>query len=486
LADNEFSVRPIRLEESTKWVCEECYELLSAKRSIPVDHLVFLKEYTLLTRQTTEVEVTLRCSTSVILFKGAVEGNSQLRKAILHIKSGYFQTRERRFGAQYHAIQKQFIELGEALRKQHLTSLEIHVDHEYGNVFAGLQHVLKCAYLKTLRVVGVPAFLGVGFQNKTNKLEQLVLDGVHIDTKEAATNFATLLKTNPVLKSLHLSRSCLTIEAVSILIWNEGVKSCFSKLSELNLSNNDFCADTARSLISMALQGEKLTLLDLSDNQRICSTGRGKLMELLRTRDRVVVSFNDRTFTRGYPPPDCSEKRLPNYETEDKDTEAQNLPSEIKSTGALGFDTRSSGRCCKVLLDGQTSRESGDGGRDDVAILRVRDNFHGSDPESLSDVRGYSSCQVGGISRLGNKKMESLQSRPHFNARSSIHTLRCCMLRECLIFLKVNSNGTYKLKQLKLDGVHLDTQGAVTLVIKPLRTNSVLASTTDIRSDHDP
>ncbi|KAF9982421.1 hypothetical protein BGZ65_002895, partial [Modicella reniformis] len=145
-ADNNgnmrFTVRPIHFGGPTKWVCEECYQLLSQNRTISAEHHMTLKEYAALTKRATDAEVILRCSASVITFTKTILSHPQVRRAIIQIESGYFQTAERQSGTQYDAIQNQFVELGKALQLQPLTSLEIRGDHECGSVFIGLQHVL--------------------------------------------------------------------------------------------------------------------------------------------------------------------------------------------------------------------------------------------------------------------------------------------------------------------------------------------------------
>ena len=282
-----FNVRPIHFGGPTKWVCEECYQLLTRDRTIPVDHLMTLDEYADLTKQATEVDVVLRCSASVITFTRMLEKYVQVRKAIIRIESGYFQTAERQSGTQFEAVQNQFIELAKALKLQPLMSLEIRGDNECGPVFMGLQRVLKCTDLEILQVTGMPHFLeGRDLIHSTYKLRQLKLDGVHIDTQEAAENLSKLLRANTVLKVFGLSRSRLTLDAISILNSNDRVKKRFGELSQLNISNNDFGAATARSLVAMALKGSCLQRLDLSNSRGIGDAGCREILELLQVKGR--------------------------------------------------------------------------------------------------------------------------------------------------------------------------------------------------------
>ncbi|KAF9354837.1 hypothetical protein BGX34_010781 [Mortierella sp. NVP85] len=282
-----FNVRPIHFGGPTKWVCEECYQLLTRDRTIPVDHLMTLDEYADLTKQATEVNVVLRCSASVITFTRMLKKYVQVRKAIIRIESGYFQTAERQSGTQFEAIQNQFIELAKALKPQPLTSLEIRGDNECGPVFMGLQRVLKCTDLEILQVTGMPHFLeGRDLIHSTYKLRQLKLDGVHVDTQESAENLSKMLRANTVLKVFGLSRSRLTLDAISVLNSNDRVKKRFGELSQLNISNNDFGAATARSLVAMALKGSCLQRLDLSNSRGIGDAGCREILELLQVKGR--------------------------------------------------------------------------------------------------------------------------------------------------------------------------------------------------------
>ncbi|KAF9996903.1 hypothetical protein BGZ65_007524 [Modicella reniformis] len=286
----KFGLRPISIKKTTKWVCTDCYQLLSQGKTILTDHLVSLDEYAHLARRTTEAEVTLRCSTSVALFTKTILKKPQLRKVILHIESGYFQTLERQQGALYTDIQNQFIELGKALQVQPLRRMEIRGDDECGAVFAaGLQHVLQCSGLKYLHVTGMPHFLQGEEEHPkvftTCKLKELMLDGVHLNTKKAATHLAQLLGANSDLRVLRLSRTRLTLEAITVLESDEALKRRFAKLSHLNISNNDFGPQTGSSLVAMALQGKLLDRLDLTNNRGMGDTGCRHVLELLRFRN---------------------------------------------------------------------------------------------------------------------------------------------------------------------------------------------------------
>ncbi|KAF9354839.1 hypothetical protein BGX34_010783 [Mortierella sp. NVP85] len=290
--DTRFGLRSIRFKEGTKWVCEDCYQRLSQQLAITNDHLVSLDDYILLTRRSTEIEVTLRCSASVTLFTKLIQKRPLVRKVVIHIESGYFQARERQQGNFYTTMENQFIELGKALREQPLTSVEIRGDRACGPIFDGLQRVLRCSDLKTLHVTGVPRFLqGDRFDNSTYRLKELQFDGVHIDTEDAAFRLSKLLEANPELTDLRLSRSHLTSEALDVLEANEAVKRRFAKLSHLNISDNIFGAPIAVSLVGMALQGKHLILLDLSNNRGFGDAGCRQILELLRFKDPCKLEY---------------------------------------------------------------------------------------------------------------------------------------------------------------------------------------------------
>ncbi|KAK3805792.1 MAG: hypothetical protein J3Q66DRAFT_422503 [Benniella sp.] len=290
LMNSEFGVRPIHFGGPTKWVCEECYQVLSDSRDIVADHLMSLREYIELTRRSMEANVVLRCSASVITFTKTVQKSPRLRKVTLHIKSGYFQTSDRQAGTQYNAIKFQFDDLGKVLHGRSLQSVNIQGDRGSGSVFAGLQQVFKCPDLKSLHIKGMPHFLrDVDLRNCTRKLEELKLDGVHIDSQDTATQLAKLLQENSALKVLSLSRTRLTAAALSVLV-SRHVEKRFAKLTQLNLSDNDFDAATARTLVAMALKGDRLSRLDLSNCSGIGAAGCRQILELLRFRGRRLDS----------------------------------------------------------------------------------------------------------------------------------------------------------------------------------------------------
>ncbi|KAG0235404.1 hypothetical protein BGX31_004246 [Mortierella sp. GBA43] len=303
-----FPLRAIRHERTTKWVCEECYQLLPHAEEIVVDHLVSLEEYADLSSRVEEVEVTLRCSASVNIFKKSVENNSKLRKAVIHIKSGYFYTPERRQGSQYATIKNQFNELGKALKDRSLTRIEIRGDgyedrsEGYENresVFAGLQRVFKCSDLRSIFISGMPDFLrGADIPINACKLELIVLDQVYINTAETANNLIRLLASNSVLKQLRLSNSQLTLTAMTVLERNERARESFKKLSRLYISHNSFGLSTAVTLVAMALQGNCLTHLDISHCPGVRDAGCSEIVEklrLYRTGRRLEVIATDGT-----------------------------------------------------------------------------------------------------------------------------------------------------------------------------------------------
>ncbi|KAF9956537.1 hypothetical protein BGZ65_002632, partial [Modicella reniformis] len=288
LSQNMFEVRPIVVERTTKWVCEECYQQLSHGDSILVDHLVSLKEYAdLMTSRRELVDVTLRCSASVSIFTRAVQSNSRIRKVIIRVESGYFQTPERqRSSSQYSTIKNQFDDLGKALSGLPLTSIEIYGDRDCGTVFSGLQRALKCNELEAILIKNIPQFLsGLDVTGHSNKLTTLVLDGVYINTMDTAHNLTKILVTNSDLRILRLSRSELTMDTLQILESNERVRKRFTKLTHLNISNNNFGYPTAVTLVNMTLQSDNLTHLSIAGSPGITDVGCNVILDsLLRSR----------------------------------------------------------------------------------------------------------------------------------------------------------------------------------------------------------
>ncbi|KAG0235407.1 hypothetical protein BGX31_004249 [Mortierella sp. GBA43] len=296
LTEMDFGVRPIHFGGPTKWVCEECYQVLSESRSIVPDHLMSMDEYIDLTRRATEANVVLRCSASVITFLRTIQKSPYLRKVTIQIKSGYFVTPDRLSGTQYNAIKHQFEELGKALQSRPLLSVEIKGDSGCGGaVFAGLYRVLKCSDLKTLKVTGMAQFLAelADLRGITHKLEEITLDGVRMDTAEAATRFSKLIQASSGLKILSLSRTRLSAGAVAVLASGQDkqTEKRFAKLVQLNLPDNDFDAATARALVAMALKGDRLNRLDLGNCRGVGDMGCRQILELLRVRGRRLDSI---------------------------------------------------------------------------------------------------------------------------------------------------------------------------------------------------
>ncbi|KAK3806732.1 MAG: hypothetical protein J3Q66DRAFT_445298 [Benniella sp.] len=128
---------------------------LGLRSGYPMEEIedLTLSQYKSLVKGGSEIEVTLRNSTSVIVLIDVLNKSSNTNKIILHIEPKYFEAPERATGAPLNSIVHLFNELGQVLQDQKaLAHLEIHGPSMSGEVFAGLQAVLKCRSLETLHL----------------------------------------------------------------------------------------------------------------------------------------------------------------------------------------------------------------------------------------------------------------------------------------------------------------------------------------------
>ncbi|KAG0220783.1 hypothetical protein BGX31_010535 [Mortierella sp. GBA43] len=187
----------------TVWVCDECHDCL--QRGVPIKETenLTLNQYKLLVKREPWVEVTLHNPASVIVFTDAFKKPSNTEKMIIHIDPTYFEACERTRGARSSSLEHLFNELGEALQGQKvLKRLEIHCNSTTrGKVYAGLQAVLQCPSLEALHVSRIACFLdGKDIPIKSRNMQELRLQGVHVDTDQAMKNLERLVKLNPGLK----------------------------------------------------------------------------------------------------------------------------------------------------------------------------------------------------------------------------------------------------------------------------------------------
>ncbi|KAF9993896.1 hypothetical protein BGZ65_010518 [Modicella reniformis] len=131
-------------------------------------------------------------------------------KMIIHIEPEYFEARERAGGTRFISIVHLFNDLGQIILQQKaLTHLEIHGNSADSGVYAGLQAVLKLSSLETLHISGIPSF----FQGKDTfmipmkcrRLKDLALQGVLVNTEQAATNLRVLIEKTPDLMRLKVT-----------------------------------------------------------------------------------------------------------------------------------------------------------------------------------------------------------------------------------------------------------------------------------------
>jgi hypothetical protein len=204
---------------------------------------------------------------------------------VIHITSTYFEASERTEGAPFKAIAHLFQKLGETLKRQkNLTHLVIHGNSTNGNVYNGLKSVFKCRTLTSLRVSGIPCFL----QGKNiipewrQKLEELSLQDVLLNTDQAASNLWVLIGKSPNLVWLKMIRTRLASSALLIEKPRATLKQ-LTKLESLDMSNNDLGDQEATLFLRMVLASDhpRLDVLDLSGNPGIGNRGCESVIALL-------------------------------------------------------------------------------------------------------------------------------------------------------------------------------------------------------------
>jgi len=225
------------------WVCDRCYN--SLRSGYPMEEIedLTLSQYKSLVKGGSEIEVTLRNSTSVIVLIDVLNKSSNTNKIILHIEPKYFEAPERATGAPLNSIVHLFNELGQVLQGQKaLAHLEIHGPSTNGEVFAGLQAVLKCRSLETLHLSGIPCFLqGENMTIRCRRLQDIELHGVLVNTEQAALNLEALIRRNAGLSRLKVTQAEFTYLSWSTLYMNrpKTMHKRFAQLERLDLSCND-------------------------------------------------------------------------------------------------------------------------------------------------------------------------------------------------------------------------------------------------------
>ncbi|KAF9103215.1 hypothetical protein BGX27_010680 [Mortierella sp. AM989] len=279
----------------TIWVCKECYDLMLKGESVKRDYHVSLRDYDSLTRRDPSINVLLRCSASLIIFTNALRSHPYPQRVSIRIAPEYFEAPERSHRAALASIQSLFNDLGTVLYRQRITSLEIQGKSETGYVYASLQNVLRCPSLEQLAILGMPLFLqGSDMPKECRLLRKLVLDGVRVDTEQAANNLCALIFANQSLTNLRLTRASFTKVALDTLHFdiNKQNVRLFKNFTHLNLSENNLDVVSATTFVTMAFKSFDLTHLDISGNPRIGDSGCRAILTLLRQRNKKLVELN--------------------------------------------------------------------------------------------------------------------------------------------------------------------------------------------------
>ncbi|KAF9937482.1 hypothetical protein BGZ65_001444 [Modicella reniformis] len=273
----------------TFWICDQCRDCLQRGECIDETNYLTLSRYTSLVKRESNMDVTLCNPDSVVILTQTFSEPTKTKKLIIHIDSEPFETPERATGARFISIKNLFNNLGIVLQDQKVTHLEIRGNSTNGEVYIGLQSVLKCRSLETLHVSGIPCFLqGKDLRMKCQCLMELVLQGVIMDTEQAANNLRTLIGRNSDLTSLTVTSAEFTSMSLATLFLQKPKKMRiqFAKLEYLDLSHNDLDAQEAREFVNIALASERPRLrhLDLSNNPKIGDAGSRSVLELLQAK----------------------------------------------------------------------------------------------------------------------------------------------------------------------------------------------------------
>ncbi|KAG0231293.1 hypothetical protein BGX31_005561, partial [Mortierella sp. GBA43] len=172
------------------WVCKDCHD--SLWRGIPIDmtdHLA-VSEYAQLVKRDTEVTVTLRNRMSVRVLSDTFTRPSETRKLVINIDPWYFEDPVRATGAPFNSIKNHFNKLGEVLKHQRFSHLEIRATSTTNSeVYSGLRAAFDSPSLESLHVYKMSRFLqGEITITRSQQLKELILEEVLANTNQMAAN----------------------------------------------------------------------------------------------------------------------------------------------------------------------------------------------------------------------------------------------------------------------------------------------------------
>ncbi|KAF9955284.1 hypothetical protein BGZ65_003476 [Modicella reniformis] len=250
-------LKSIVLDGRTIWICDRCYDCLQRGECIEVTNYLTLSQYIHLVKRESEVNATLCNPESVVVLTETFTKPTKTKKMTIHLEPVYFGVLERVKGSRFNSIAYLFNNLGTALQRQKvLTHLEIHGNSTNGELHAGLQAVLQ------RRFVFPGCFLqGKDLRMKCKRLKELTLQGVLVNTEQAANNLRILIGMCSGLKRL-------TVTGVKeIPMWlishsletPKEVRRQFAKLEQLEL--NPGIEDGCRSIFEL-LQAKQVKMED--------------------------------------------------------------------------------------------------------------------------------------------------------------------------------------------------------------------------------
>jgi hypothetical protein len=219
-------------DERILWVCDDCRSSLGRGTSIDtMDHLT-VSEYAQLVKRDTEVTVTLRKPMSVRVLSDTFARPSETKKLVINIDPRYFEDPVRATGAPFNSIKHLFTKLGEILKHQRFSHLEIRATSTTNSeVYAGLQAAFDSSSLESLHVFKMSRFLqGEITITGSQQLKELILDEVLLNTRQMVTKLVSVIRMNPDLKRLKVTQS-----KVDALLWAELVGSIGRQLLTLEL-----------------------------------------------------------------------------------------------------------------------------------------------------------------------------------------------------------------------------------------------------------
>ncbi|KAF9347436.1 hypothetical protein BGX26_001069 [Mortierella sp. AD094] len=276
----------------TMWVCDECYDkMLQDERIAPEQHTL-LSEYAVLTKRDPTVNAVLRNYASVKILTDTLNNSSKTQVINIRIFPDYFEEPGRRQGARFYSILNQFNDLGNAIKdRKNLIHLEIQGNSQIGDVYTGLQNILRCPKLQRLVIQGLPRFFqGPTISCESRSITHISLDGAFINNDSSAINLRALVESNKPLESLHILRAELTKNSINVIVStrSDSFQKRMEKITLLDLSHNNLDAEDVKKFLSMTVKSNHLKTLILLGNPRIGDAGCRDILSMLSAKNRIL------------------------------------------------------------------------------------------------------------------------------------------------------------------------------------------------------